>query len=172
MDRQYSPIIVTDQQRLVQVLLSLQANAIKFTKSGGIKSLVEIKEEGLDQYLKIQVNDTGIGIDPEQQTQLFGMFNLVNNTQQLNTNGIGLGLTVCSEIVKKFGGTINFTSEINIGSTFTFSFKLRGANEEEVLGVQRMNEKKMYFQWNNTTNVDGLKYLYNLNLDRNIHIPR
>ena len=100
------------------------------------------------------------------------MFNLVNNTQQLNTNGIGLGLTVCSEIVKKFGGTINFTSEINIGSTFTFSFKLRGANEEEVLGVQRMNEKKMYFQWNNTTNVDGLKYLFNLNLDRNIHIPR
>lgn len=90
----YSPYIRTDEQRLMQVLLNLQSNALKFTRSGKVEVRLEIVEHDEEQYLQVKVIDTGVGIPYEQQDKLFKLFGFVKDTQALNTNGIGLGLCI------------------------------------------------------------------------------
>ena len=76
------------------------------------------------QYLQISVKDTGIGIPVEEQNKLFKLFGFVKDTQQLNKNGVGLGLVISEQIVREFFGEMSFVSDYGIGSTFTFTFKL------------------------------------------------
>ena len=68
--------------------------------------------------------DTGVGIPIEEQDKLFKLFGFIESTGQMNTNGIGLGLVISDQIVHKFDGQITFDSEPEVGSTFTFTFKL------------------------------------------------
>ena len=95
----FSPIVNSDRQRVMQVLLGLQSNALKFTKEGKVEIVVEIVHEQDEVYLKISVVDTGIGIPINQQKKLFKLFGFVEETAQLNTNGIGLGLVISDQIV-------------------------------------------------------------------------
>lgn len=88
--KKYSPIVKTDEKRVMQVLLCLQSNALKFTRKGSVTIEVSIE----DQYLKISVVDTGIGIPIEDQEKLFKLFGFVQSTSHLNKNGIGLGLVI------------------------------------------------------------------------------
>ena len=80
----------------MQVLLGIQANALKFTQNGKVQTNIEIiKDEGTDKkFLKISVIDTGIGIPKENQDKLFKLFGFVQDDQHLNVNGIGLGLMI------------------------------------------------------------------------------
>ena len=73
----YSPIIETDEQRVMQVLLCLQSNAMKFTTKGGITIQVEIIKIQDQDYLEISVIDTGIGIPYDDQDKLFKLFGFV-----------------------------------------------------------------------------------------------
>ena len=75
--------------------------------------------------MKISVIDTGIGIAKEDHQKLFKLFGFVKDKNQLNINGIGLGLVISKSICEKFDGVITFESELGKGSCFTFTFKLQ-----------------------------------------------
>ena len=98
-DGRHSPMLSTDESRIMQVLLGLQSNALKFTVTGHVKIVVTIvddDEDGLsdDKFVKISVEDTGIGISQENQQKLFKLFGFVQDSNQMNTQGIGLGLAI------------------------------------------------------------------------------
>ena len=110
-DGKFSPIINCDEQRIMQVLLGLQSNALKFTSEGKIVISVAIVESDFqdgDRYVEISVEDSGIGIDEEDQSKLFKLFGFVQDSQQMNTQGIGLGLVIADQIVSRFDGSISF----------------------------------------------------------------
>jgi signal transduction histidine kinase len=88
-------MICCDEHRIMQVLLGIQANALKFTQKGKVQTKVEIltNEDG-KKHLKISVIDTGIGIPKENQDKLFKLFGFVQDDKNLNVNGIGLGLVI------------------------------------------------------------------------------
>ena len=122
-----SKFIYTDEKRLMQVLLNLQSNALKFTEMGQVRIEVEIVYIGLEEFLKVSVIDSGVGISEDNQQKLFQLFGFVQDTQSLNTNGIGLGLVISKQIVNQFGGEINVKSNLGEGSTFWFTFRLESS---------------------------------------------
>ena len=77
-----------------------------------------------EKYLQISVIDTGVGIPYEDQDKLFQLFGFIEGTESMNKNGVGLGLIISEQIVHKFGGSIHFESEPDVGSTFIFTFHL------------------------------------------------
>ncbi len=105
--------IETDRNRLLQVITNLIGNALKFTQQGYI--CFGYKQEG-DNIL-FYVRDTGMGIPPEQIDKIFDRFIQANTFIQ----GTGLGLSICKTIVERLGGTISLSSELGVGSTFTFT---------------------------------------------------
>lgn len=109
--------IVSDRGRLVQVLCNFVNNAIKFTYTGNIR--VGYDAVG-DAQLRIYVEDTGIGIDPEMLTVVFDRFVKLNSF----VPGTGLGLSICKNIVERLGGTIGVDSELGRGSCFWFTLPI------------------------------------------------
>ena len=89
MDGKHSPMIRSDESRIMQVLLGLQSNALKFTVKGYVKIVVRITEDedGLsdDKSVEISVKDTGIGISLHNQQKLFKLFGFVQDSNQMNT---------------------------------------------------------------------------------------
>ena len=107
--------IVTDQKRLQQVLLNLCSNALKFTdRNGRVKIIAKLKR---NNFIKLTVIDTGIGIKEEDRGKIFQLFGSVKDKNK-NTNGIGLGLVISRMIVNKFNGKIDFKSEYKKGTKF------------------------------------------------------
>ncbi|MGJ8694442.1 MAG: ATP-binding protein [Thalassotalea sp.] len=122
----------TDPFRLTQVLNNLISNAIKFTEQGEIGlviSLVERNSENDNTYdtIKINVNDTGIGISAKQQKQLFSPFIQADSAVTRKYGGTGLGLSICQEIVSAMGSKIEIESAPNVGSDFYFLLTLKQA---------------------------------------------
>ncbi len=117
--------VVGDPGRLRQLLTNLVGNAIKFTESGQIE--VQASLLGLDDNsvrLQFSVSDTGVGIAPEAQSQIFDAFEMGDDASNRRYGGTGLGLAICSRIVKILGGRIWVESQIGQGSTFHFSLEL------------------------------------------------
>jgi signal transduction histidine kinase len=110
--------------------LGLQSNALKFTKEGKIEIQVEIIYKDLEEYLQIQVIDTGVGLPYKDQDKLFKLFGFIQETSKMNSKGIGLGLVISDQIVSKFEGNITFSSVPGNGSIFKFCFKLRTRKEQ------------------------------------------
>jgi len=73
----HSPVIHCDEQRIMQVMLSIQSNALKFTKKGSVKIRVEIEDKEEGQFIKVSVIDTGVGIPNEDQDKLFKLFGFI-----------------------------------------------------------------------------------------------
>ena len=89
----------------MQVLLCLISNALNFTQEGEVQIEVEIVENTTEKkYLKISVTDTGVGIHKQDYGKLFKLFGFVSDSQDMNVNGIGLGLHIARQIVEKFEG--------------------------------------------------------------------
>lgn len=110
------PQILGDRNRLLQVLINLISNAVKFTESGCVTCRVKQGNEGVC----ISVIDTGIGIAPEDQPKVFEKFRQVGDTLTDKPKGTGLGLPICKQIVDHHGGRIWVESEAGHGSTFSF----------------------------------------------------
>ena len=108
--------ILTDRNRLNQVLINLITNSIKFTETGGITVGYTLQKDGL---LRFYVTDTGCGIAPEKQADIFTRFVKLDNF----TQGTGLGLSICKTIVNRMGGEIGVESEPGKGSTFWFTIR-------------------------------------------------
>ena len=123
-------IINHDEMRIQQVLLNFQSNALKFTDSGSVTIKVNITLIDQDKYLEVSVIDTGIGIKEEDQPKLFKLFGYVQDSKQMNTHGIGLGLTISKKIIDQFNGEVSMSSKEGEGSTFKFMLKLfEGKNQ-------------------------------------------
>jgi PAS domain S-box-containing protein len=110
------PQVVGDRHRLLQVLINLISNAVKFTESGSVTCRVKQEKDGIC----ISVIDTGIGIAPEDQPKVFEKFRQVGDTLTDKPKGTGLGLPICKQIVDHHGGRIWVESESGKGSTFSF----------------------------------------------------
>ncbi|MCD4791991.1 MAG: hybrid sensor histidine kinase/response regulator [Bacteroidales bacterium] len=115
--------VMADKEMLVTILRNLLSNAIKFTPKGGIITINanKITNENNQNYIEISVNDNGIGIPKEKQSQLFQIGESMSTKGTENEGGTGLGLILCKEFVEKHGGKIKVDSEENKGSTFTFT---------------------------------------------------
>jgi signal transduction histidine kinase/DNA-binding response OmpR family regulator len=111
------PVVSGDRDRLVQVVINLISNAVKFTDAGSVACRAE--RRGND--VVVSVTDTGMGIAPADQPKVFERFKQVGDTLTDKPKGTGLGLPICREIVEHHGGRIWVESEPGRGSTFSFS---------------------------------------------------
>jgi PAS domain S-box-containing protein len=112
--------IVSDRKRLLQVLLNLTDNAVKFTDDGSVN--IECNKE--NGFVSIQVSDTGIGIKQENLEEIFTPFIQVNNELTREQHGTGLGLPISMKLITLLHGTISVKSEFGAGSTFTIKLPL------------------------------------------------
>ena len=112
------PDISGDRDKLIQVIINLISNAVKFTDKGSVTCKV-FKEK---DEIVVSISDTGIGIAPEDFGAVFEQFKQVGgDTLTDKPKGTGLGLPICKEIVEHHGGRIWLESEIGKGSTFSFA---------------------------------------------------
>ncbi len=138
--------LLGDPIRLGQVLLNLVGNAIKFTESGSINvRLLPVVTVGDKLQLLFEVQDTGIGIRPEDQGRLFLPFEQVDGSSTRARGGTGLGLFLCKQLVERMGGAISVDSQFGIGSTFRFSvlatFVPEGSERNDTAGATRCREE-------------------------------
>ena len=108
------PSIMGDKHRLAQVLKNLLVNALKFTDNGSISIIAQKKED----YILIEVKDTGIGISKDEVKKVFNKFYQAYTGDDRKNEGTGLGLFICKEILQKHNGDIWVESKIRQGSTF------------------------------------------------------
>ncbi|MDR2607294.1 MAG: response regulator [Treponema sp.] len=167
--------IITDDQRLAQVISNLLTNSIKFTPEYGsiniaAKLLEETKTEegGTLCTLEIKVQDTGIGISEEQQPRLFRSFEQADNSISRKFGGTGLGLAISKKIVELMNGEIGLESKPGKGSTFTVTIRVpKGViNETHDTPKQDLEEK------NGEHNFKGRRILLVEDIDINREIVR
>ncbi len=114
--------LIGDSLRLQQVLINLAGNAIKFTEQGEVVVTVEAVELTAEHArLAFSIRDTGIGIAPEQQRQLFAAFTQADSSTTRRYGGTGLGLAICTRLVTLMGGGMSVVSEPGKGSDFRFT---------------------------------------------------
>ncbi|MCP5157809.1 MAG: response regulator [Gammaproteobacteria bacterium] len=122
-----------DPDRLGQILINLVGNAVKFTEHGEVKVVIRMLESSLEQtILEFSVQDTGIGIAPEQQTRLFQLFSQADASITRRFGGTGLGLAISQRLVERMGGQIVVTSTLGQGSVFRFTAVFGHADPSEV----------------------------------------
>lgn len=110
-----------DQDRLTQVITNLISNAVKFSPP---ESSVDIEVKMQDQQIEISVSDRGKGIPEEFKSHMFGKFAQADSSSMRKQGGTGLGLSISKAIIEKMGGTINFTTQQNVGTTFYFTLPI------------------------------------------------
>lgn len=125
-------VLYGNYQRLLQVLLNLVGNALKFTHEGGITITAEVLEEPIvvknrkcPGSIRIQVADTGIGVSLDKQSKLFQKFIQIDGSRTRQYGGTGLGLVISQKLVESMGGVVNFYSMgEGLGATVTFTVPL------------------------------------------------
>lgn len=125
-------IVLGNYQRLLQVMLNLVGNAIKFTHEGGVTISADVvrkkilfQNQVLPGMVKVRVADTGIGVSLDKQDKLFQSFSQVDGSRTRQYGGTGLGLTISQKLVEAMGGAVNFYSMgEGLGSTVTFTVPL------------------------------------------------
>jgi signal transduction histidine kinase/CheY-like chemotaxis protein/outer membrane protein assembly factor BamB len=128
------PDINGDHDRLIQVVINLISNAVKFTPSGSIVCSAHRREN----EIVVSVKDSGIGIAPADQSKVFEKFKQVGDTLTDKPKGTGLGLPICKEIVEHHGGRIWVDSALGEGSTFSFTLPIVQAPEQlDLLPIRR-----------------------------------
>lgn len=115
-----------DNTRIRQILINLIGNANKFVAHGSIKVFVTNKtpEATYPKDIQFSVADTGKGIDDSQKAHIFQAFGQVESQEDMNKDGLGLGLSISNKLVDQMGGSMDLESELNKGSTFYFTLPL------------------------------------------------
>ncbi|HSH05591.1 MAG TPA: ATP-binding sensor histidine kinase [Anaerolineae bacterium] len=117
--------VYADEAMLGTILRNLVSNALKFTAEGGV---VSIEAGQVGDMVEIGVRDTGLGMSPEVQAQLFRLDTQVTMRGTAGEKGTGLGLLMCQELVAQHKGEIGVESEEGVGSRFWFRLPIRGSN--------------------------------------------
>jgi len=120
------PKIVGQKEQIGMVFYNLINNAIKFNTKKQPTVLVK-QEEGDNTYWKFSVKDNGIGIEPQYEEQIFGIFKRLHNKNEFE--GTGIGLSVCQKIIFRHRGKIWLESELGKGTTFFFTIKRNLSND-------------------------------------------
>jgi signal transduction histidine kinase/DNA-binding NarL/FixJ family response regulator len=130
------PIIAADRRRLLQILLNLTGNALKFTASGSVRVLVNWH----DERLHVEVRDTGPGIAPQEQASLFQTFSQ-GELGRKSGEGTGLGLHISREIARAMGGDITLESQLGQGATFTCEIEAPESLSEPEQALERRGQR-------------------------------
>jgi len=136
-----------DSERIRQILINLINNAIKFTEQGSVSvhyEIVELKEKQTE--IKISVTDTGIGMSPDQQKQLFQRFKQADSSTTRKYGGTGLGLVISKQLAQLMGGDIGVKSSLGEGTTFWFRITLENvsANTSEIKVTEVSGEPQQF----------------------------
>jgi CheY-like chemotaxis protein len=121
--------IQVDERRIRQVLINLLTNAVKFTNDGGEVS-IEVQPDSANELIHFSVVDTGIGIAPENLSNLFQPFVQVESSYTRRYDGTGLGLSLVNRIVELHGGSVDVESEVGKGSRFTVTLPWKEVGEQ------------------------------------------
>ncbi len=124
-----------DSVRIKQVLINLLSNAIKFTNEGHVRFSIsaEPAKKSETTWLKVSVEDTGIGIKREDVSMLFNNFSQLDTKKNRNIEGTGLGLAITKRLIENMGGSISVESEYGKGSIFAFTIPQVVENETPLL---------------------------------------
>ncbi|MEO1559654.1 MAG: ATP-binding protein, partial [Cyanobacteria bacterium J06632_19] len=143
--------ILTDDKRLRQVLINLLGNAIKFTDKGKVTFKVEVIKQAeyqtpLDNIkLLFQISDTGIGMSADSLEKIFQPFEQVGEEKR-HAEGTGLGLAITDNIISLMGSEIEVTSELGVGSTFSFEIDFPLAKEWRNNAITRSEQKLIGYE--------------------------
>lgn len=157
--------VKSDPVRINQILNNLVSNAIKFTHSGDVIVSVSNQTIANQEYLKIEVCDTGIGMSEEQLGRLFNLFEQGDNSTTRKYGGTGLGLSICKKLANLMGGDIIAQSEPEKGTTFTVTLRVELAeppNEKvpnETSDTVDLSKFRVLVAEDNTINQDVLGYM-------------
>jgi CheY-like chemotaxis protein/anti-sigma regulatory factor (Ser/Thr protein kinase) len=123
---------VTDINKLRQVFINLLGNAVKFTEQGGIGLRVRADREGAKgSFLRVEIEDTGPGISPDELDKLFRHFEQTKTGRETGS-GTGLGLAISQEFVRLMGGTVTVNSQVGKGSVFAIRLPLKEGDAQAV----------------------------------------
>ncbi|MCK0161465.1 ATP-binding protein [Allomuricauda sp. F6463D] len=122
--------INTDPFRIRQILTNLIGNAFKFTQSGHVKICAKVEVKNKVKWLRVDVEDTGIGISRKNQESIFQEFTQVKELSQKVHVGYGLGLTISKKLTELLGGKLSLKSKMNQGSTFTVQIPVTFSKKE------------------------------------------
>ena len=126
-----------DPGRLRQVIMNLGTNAIKFTSKGQVSIRVRLEGEKEDGYvIRFEIQDTGIGIAPEEISKLFQPFTQLHSSMNRGFGGTGLGLAISKQLVEMMGGKIGVESQVGKGSTFWFTAVFPPGKKQSLLAFQ------------------------------------
>ena len=148
--------ITADRVKLKQVLYNLLSNAIKFTPEGGMVRVDAAKEQPMNsgtsgygsdlEFVRFSVQDTGIGIGPEDKEKIFDEFEQASSTFSKKYGGVGLGLALSKKLVELHGGGITVESNLGEGSTFTFILPVMSP-VSEVAEAEDTEAVSLNFPW-------------------------
>ncbi len=136
-------VIISDPTRIQQILVNLIKNAVKFTKEGHIKLIVDFNAE--QQNLILKVEDTGIGIPQEKQEQIFNEYYQVDKSTTRKFGGTGLGLSICKKLTELMNGNICVETNSYGGTTFTVTIpysipEISNINKEEFFNLNLIDK--------------------------------
>jgi PAS domain S-box-containing protein len=121
--------ILGDHERLGQVFTNLMSNAINYSPPDGA---IDVAMTTSQDRVRVHVRDYGVGISKQDQSKIFDRFYRVSNRQQKKVSGLGMGLFIAAEIIKRHGGEITVESEEGKGATFCVDLPLQGEEEQPV----------------------------------------
>ena len=162
---------VGDPTRIRQILINLISNALKFTESGHIKIFLKSSELGAD-FVRVEVEDTGIGIPDHKRPSIFQKFSQADSSTTRKYGGTGLGLVISKNLVQLMDGAIDFKTNDHGGTTFWCSMRLPKVDEESVIDestfdhfdFEQFRGKKILLVEDNAVNQEyALKILHEMN---------
>ena len=121
-----------DEVRIRQVLTNLLTNAVKYTKEGSMGLSVSGQRDGDDIILSFAVEDTGIGIKPEDIEKLFARFERIEEERNRNIEGTGLGMSITMQLLKLMDSELMVESEYGVGSKFSFEIRQKIVSDEPI----------------------------------------
>ncbi|MBQ9067506.1 MAG: response regulator [Eggerthellaceae bacterium] len=141
-------LLYGDEQQLRRVMNNLIGNAIKFTNEGGVVVSVGFRPEEYGVNLIVSIKDTGIGMSRENMEKIFQDFYQADPDRNRNVEGMGLGLTISSALIKKMGGFLTVRSQEGKGSEFTFSIPQEVRDERPCIAVTHPERVRAIWYFN------------------------
>ncbi len=151
-DPQVPEELMGDHSRIRQILINLVSNAKKFVKQGQGQIKIMVKDQSNPdeqkegkRIIQFAVEDTGKGIDAHKKNEIFQAFKQIDSDDEIETKGLGLGLSISNKLVEKMNGHMALESELGKGSTFYFTLPLQEVREGESYSSEPLDDKKEVF---------------------------